>query len=169
MALIRPPLGRIVALSLPYHGRVAGVHRSCRSMHWPCGKPCRAPRSRYKNCIATLAPTARRVARLLRRIVAHARPYRSVATHHVTAYLAIHQLTRSPSCHDTPIRITTQSPTVKPCAHARRPTVSWRMHGRVVAESLPYHGPPATPSPVVSLACHGTIHCIVTQSWENGQ
>ena len=89
---------RVVVVSLRARARWHAVSQCC----------CLRPQSRYKNCIATLAPAAGRVARLLRRIVAHARSYCSVVARHVAACLAIHPTTRPPTCHDTPICIATQ-------------------------------------------------------------
>ena len=71
---------------------------------------------------------------------------------------------KPPSCHDTPIRIATQSPSSQalahaPLTHARGPAVSqglsvvsWPKH----AMSWPLQQCPAA-------LCHDTIHCIVTQ------
>ena len=98
--------------------------------------------------------------RILRRIMAHPRPYRSLA--------ALYRYTRSPLNHDTKFCIATLS-LARLCARAlphapragrpyRRPlSRPYRMPpGRVVAES------PA-PRPASPTLCHDTIHCIMTQ------
>ena len=71
---------------------------------------------------------------------------------------------KPPSCHDTPIRIATQSPNSQALAHApltlaRGPAVSQGLS----FVSWPKHAMSWALQQCPAALCHDTIHCIVTQ------
>ena len=119
-------LRHVVAHAGPYRGplpdRVALVpyrERLCPTVSLPARSCWRAVSQLY---VALRAAPCRspssRIAHLLRRIVAHTRPYRSAAARHVVARLAIHPATRLPSYHDTPTCIATHPATTRPFARS---------------------------------------------------
>ena len=150
-------------MSRPYCGPVPGRILSC-------GRLCRRPVSRHTQhqgharapCRALLRMSLRPCAvsqGVERRILA---PGCTVSRHKV-----------APLSHDTNLRIVTLLPAARTARRiASRLAVSWPSSGRAVAEQWPYRGllrrvvarPCALPP---SLACHDTLHCIVTQH-QNG-
>ena len=81
-----PLPGRVAPVPEHVAARMRAMGRSAESCR---AAPCHSP----SGCIV----------RRLRRIVAHARPYRSTAARRVTTCLTIHPATKPPSYHNTPI------------------------------------------------------------------
>ena len=113
-----------------------------------CCPPCRAPYRRV----------GRHVARPLRRIVALPTPYRGASPSRVTPISRYNPAAKPRTCHDTPIRIATQSPSSQ--ALARAPLA--------LRASRPYRGLSRlyrgrVPGRIVALATCPCAPCVTIQ------
>ena len=151
-------LGHIVALSPSVSHLCLAVSQACTSRvvahrFRVAGRLLRVVSHAGPRCVARRATPCRSpsgiIARLLRRIMAHARSYRNAVARRVAACLAIHSAARLPSCHDTPICIATHPPTARLCEHAPLAPRTGRTCHRA---SWPCHSVLLRASPAVSRA-----------------
>ena len=169
--------GRIMVHQAPCHGHVTAHARLCRnawlyrSAHLTvsCTISCALCRRTLEGAAACRVASPSAVLRVSRSY--HGTVSRACSTEsqgRVVAYLATHPAARSPSCHNTPIRIATQSlaarppsfhdtndcivthptsqvvrATARPCA---RPVVSWSISA--LSQGLAVHSCALVPFPV---------------------